>query len=406
MAKIVVEVDDMKKFGVFFRVFLLVLVIFSILNPVYAVSIGVSPGRLNFRDVLKGGYAERAITVSTDSTTDLIAHFEKKGDIADWIRFEPYDQFFSLSLYEPYKVKVIIEPPDDAKNGSYSGNIRFVTDRFGRIIGRAGGLVKAAVQMDVNVDITGVEIFKCRAGGFVIKDTEVGYPIEFSATIINDGNVRIKPKITVDIWDQYQEKLVMSKEFQEDEVLPTVTQTITKQISSEGLPIGQYWVDVNVGECYSGDLLTFSIVEKGGIVDKGELVQISNKPWAYVGETVQINMLFQNLGVRTVTAYFKGNIRKDDKIVEVIQTEEIDVPSSESMNFFTYFTPEKPGRYIISGRVIYNKKLTYEKGSVLNVNPVPKEPRRIGLIQLLIYIIIVVTIMYLVRIIIKEKRKH
>jgi len=396
----------MKKRRLYLKIFMILILFCINLSVIYAVSIGVSPGRLDFPNMLKAGYAEKLVTVSTNSQTDLVAHFDKEGDIKDWVIFEPYDQYFTLSLNNPYKVKVIIEPPEDAKNGSYRGSIRFVTDRFGTITGRAGGFVKAAVQMNLNVEITGIEIFKCRAGGFIVKDTEVGYPVEFSATIINDGNVRIKPKITVDIWDQYQTNLVLSKEFQDVEILPTVTKIITKEISSERLPIGQYWVDINVGECHGGDLLTFSIVEKGGIVDKGELVHISNKPWAYVGETIEINTLFRNTGVRTVTAHFKGSIRLDDKIIEIIETEEIDVPNGESTSFITYFTPEKPGRYVISGRVIYNKKLTYEKGSVLNVNPVPGEPAKLGIIQLFLYVIIVITIIYLIRLIIKEKRRR
>jgi hypothetical protein len=382
------------------------LIVCILSSSVIAVSIGVSPGRLTFRNVLKSGYAEREITVTTDSSNEMIAHFEKDGDIKDWIYFEPYDQYFSLSVLNPYKVKVVIEPPDDAKNGSYHATIRFVTDRFGQITGTAGGVVKAAVQIDVYTDITGEEIFKCRAGGFNIKDSEIGFPIDFSATVINDGNVRIKPKITIDIWDQFQQNLVLSRSFSDVEVLPTVQKIIAKQISSANIPIGQYWASISVGECEGSELLTFSIVEKGGIVDKGDLVEISNKPWAYVGETVQINVLFRNSGIRTETASFKGTIKLNDKILQVIQSEEIDVLSGDATTFSSYFTPEKPGRYVISGRVTYNKKITYEKGSVLNVNPVPQEPGKSGALQLFIYVLIIITILYLIRLILKEKRKR
>jgi hypothetical protein len=371
----------------------------------FAVSIGVSPGRLQFPEMLKSGYAERTVTVSTDSTSELLAHFEKDGDIKDWIRFEPYDEFFSLTLNNPYKVKVIVEPPADAKNGSYYGKLRFVTDRFGQITGRAGGFVKAAVQMDIDVNVTGVEVLKCRSGGFTILDTEQGFPIVFSATVVNDGNVRIRPKISIDIWDQFQTNLILSKDFSEDEVLPTVTKTISKQLSSQGLPIGQYWATISVGDCKASDILTFSIVEKGGIVDKGTLVEINNKPWVYVGEPVQINSIFNNDGMRTVTSQFKGNIKLDDKIVQVIESDLVDVPSHDSTTFTSYFTPEKPGRYIIQGRVHFNNKITFEKSSVINVNPVLQASGKIGVIQLLIYIVIVTAIIYLIRIIVKEKRR-
>ena len=38
-------------------------------------------------------------------------------------------------------------------------------------------------------------------------------------------------------------------------------------------------------------------------------------------------------------------------------------------DFNIFFTPEEQGRYVISGRVVYNKKLTFEKSSILNVQP-------------------------------------
>ncbi|MBW2975360.1 hypothetical protein KY366_06595 [Candidatus Woesearchaeota archaeon] len=386
-----------------FAILAYIMLIGILSSPAYAVSIGVSPGRVNFDNLLKDGYAERTVRITTNSPQELTAHFEVSGEIAEWLRFEPESSSFSLSSGKPHLLKIIIIPPNDTRSDSYSGKIDIVTDRFGSPQGRAGSLIKAAVTLSLSAKITDAETIACRAGAFGIKDIEAGYPLELSYRINNDGNVRIRPKVKLDIFDQLQENLIISEEFTSPEILPTVETIFSKKIQSEGLGIGQYWAIMAVEECKASSLLSFSVVEKGGIIDKGTLEMLTNKLWAYVDEPIEILAVFRNTGPRIVSARFKGDIRLDDKIVEVIETEEIDVASGEKADLRAYFTPPRAGRYIVTGRVLYNKKLTFEKGSIINVNPRPEEKSRFFL--LLIYLIILVTIIFMARKIIKAKKK-
>ena len=79
-------------------IFLLV-VISPIAN---AVSIGVSPGRAVFDNMLKSGYAERTVKISTNSNEGIIASLDVKGEVSDWLRLEPDNKTFSLSSGSPY----------------------------------------------------------------------------------------------------------------------------------------------------------------------------------------------------------------------------------------------------------------------------------------------------------------
>jgi hypothetical protein len=371
---------------------------------VYAVSIGVSPGRVKFENLLQEGYAERIITISTNTEDILNGHFNVNGEIKDWLSFEPHTNTFSLSKGNPYKLKIIIQPPSDIRNGNYSGNIEFVTDTVGSVAGRAGGIVKAAVTMTLNSEVSGIEIIECRAGGFNLKDIEVGFPLELGVTVANDGNVRLSPTITLDVWDQLQENLLLSQSVVGDEVLPTTEKSMFRRISNN-LDVGQYWVNLNVEECNAADFRTFSVVEKGGIVDKGTLSGILNKPSALVGETIEFVAKFVNNGKRAVNAKFKGTIRLEDKIVKVIETEEIIVPAGETGDISIFFTPEEPGRYSLTGRVVYNKKLTFEKGASLDVNKIEEEKKKFEILPLILYVTIIITILFIVRKIMKERRK-
>lgn len=387
-------------------ILILSLLLFS--NLISAVSIGISPGRVNFEKMLAGGYAERIVTVSTNSDQDLVVSFDVKGDIKDWISFEPNTTEIVISRTSPYKLNIIAEPPSDLIEGTYSGSISFVTQRFGDLSGRAGGLVRAAVTQTINIEITNEQISICKAGGFTFSDIEEGFPLDFWFTVENDGNVRVRPLVSVDIWDQLQENLILSREIATEEILPTLQKRIYRTLPND-LDIGQYWVRVSVGECSASDILTFSVVEKGAIVDKGTLNQIRNKVWAYVNEPIEIAAEFYNTGPRKVYARFKGVIKLDNDIVKVIETEELEALPGEKTDLTFFFTPDKPGRYVISGRVLYNQKLTFEKSSILNVNPIepiPEESFLAKALPLIIYILIVITIIFLVRKILKEKKRR
>ncbi|MFH1642210.1 MAG: hypothetical protein ABIC04_04885 [Nanoarchaeota archaeon] len=175
------------------------------------------------------------------------------------------------------------------------------------------------------------------------------------------------------------------------------------------LGIGQYWAEVVIDECGTSDLLTFNVVEKGGIADKGTFIGLVNKLWNYVDEPVEIRAKFVNEGTRTVQARFLGDIRLDDKIIKVIETDEIDILAGNTEDLISYFTPVEPGRYVIRGRVIYNRKLSYEKSSILNVNyaQVPDTKTNIvRFIPLIVYIILLITIIFLIRLIMKTKKRR
>ena len=174
---------------------------------------------------------------------------------------------------------------------------------------------------------------------------------------------------------------------------------------SNSLDVGQYWANLEVEECNAADFLTFSVVEKGGIIDKGALSGILSKPSALVGETVEFIAKFINNGERAVTAKFKGAIRLEDKIVNVIETEEMIIPAGETGDISIFFTPEEPGRYTLTGRVVYNKKLTFEKGASLDVNPREEEKKKFEILPLILYVIIIITIWFIARKILKERKK-
>jgi len=369
-----------------------------------ATTIGVSPGTMTFSKVLKGGYAEQYVQVSTNRIENISGHINIISDVSDWIHLEQNSSFFEFSVSNPLLAKIIITPPDDARTGNYTATIEFVTDRITSVTGGAGSAVRASAATRLNIEVVGEQLIGCSIGAYTIYSTEENEPIDFFAMILNTGNTRIKPKIELNFWDQLQQNLVLKYEFNAPEILPTTRGEASAKIPQK-LPLGQYWADVTTPDCKSTELLTFSIVEKGAIVDEGKLNGIFVKPLFYVDDVVEITPVFANKGPRPVFAQFKGTLSFDGKVLQTLETDEFQVRPNQNHDFKIYYTPKKPGIYGVRGRVVYNQKLTYESSATFTALEITKMPNILSFWPLLIYLIILLLIIFLIAKIREELKK-
>ena len=357
------------------------------ISSVNASVIGVSPSIVKFSNMLKDGYAERRITISTSIVEPVNAHFETEGEIGDWIALT--DDEFVFSKDSPYIFTLIMQPSEDAKNGNYSGILRMTTDEIATVERGAGSSVIAQVGLLLYVEVIGDEIIDCRAGAISITSAEIDDPFLVRATVHNDGNVRLRPQIIVDVWDQYKTKIVFSHTFLGDQILPTRSKDLIKEIEND-LETGQYFADILVKECGVTKKSTFDIVEKGQIADSGQLIGIRTNDISYAREPMPIVPVFRNLGNRKVLAQFKGEIRdlQTDKIVKILESDQLEVEPRAVIEFKMFFIPEDESEYQVSGRVIYNNKITFdEKSKVVKV--VKSESRGFSWVILFILYIII-----------------
>jgi len=337
-------------------------------NLVSATALGVNKAVVRFENVLSNGYAEDSVMVSTDAVDDIPIEYEFIGEIAEWMTIHPTNASELVFNGEvPLRINIIAQPPADIANGTYNGKLRLLTGSFARSGGQFGSSIRASFTLKIYVDITNQEVQSCIAGGFEIRDTEIQDPFDFYATVRNSGNVRVTPEFEIDVWDQYQTRIVMSTEvLTNEQIFPTTQENFLRSIEHE-LGIGQYWARVKENVCLSEDFITFSVVDLGGVSDQGVLLRIDNQPWAETDDIIRIAAIFKNTGSRVVNAKFRGTIEKDEKIVEVIDTDFFRIAPQETSELDTFFNPKEPGRYIVRGRVIYNEKLSFEKSSILTV---------------------------------------
>lgn len=385
-----------------FMVFVL-LFLFSMNFVSAVVSVGVSPANVNFKQVLRGGYAERYTTLTVDSDEIINVEFEPRGDISDWIGF-PKQVNISGS---PERILITVEPPSYTPNGNYTGFLRVYTSALGSVDdgeGKATGFVRAVVDIAISVEVTDTEILSCGANGFSVNSVEQGDDLVVDFNFINSGNIRLRPQATIDIWDQGQIEIVKSVDLTGEDVLPTKQGEVEFRISSDDLDLGQYWMDVNVPDCFSSDTLTFDVLAQGALRSKGTLLRIEAPFAAETGETLPITAFFQNVGEKEVNAKFEGKITRDGKIIQLLESDEQRVSINEITTIPFFFTPEETGTYIASGRVLYDKKKTFESSVTMII-----AQKIIGwkeILTALAYIILMIVIGVLFFKIRSEKRKY
>jgi hypothetical protein len=364
--------------------------------------VGASPGVAEFNNVLRGGYAERYVTITIDSENPVQVNLTSRGNTSDWFNFS---ENISVSRDNLGRLLVSVEPPSDIPNGNYTSFLRISPESIGKgSDGRAVSTILAVIDIVLKVEITDVEIFSCGAKNFLVQSAEKGDDIIFTMDVSNSGNIRIKPTLKIDMWDQEQISIVKSVELKGDEILPTKEGKYAFRVPSDDLPIGQYWAEVSVPDCYSSDTLTFDVLEPGALKADGILLRIFSTVWTEIGETVPIVADFENVGQKEVEAQFRGRITRDGQVIQVLESEKSQVPVSEITNFTFYFTPKRAGKYIASGRVFYDKKRTFESSTVINVTPKRFDIRYMTLT--LVYISIFVFIAVLVYKIRKEKKRY
>jgi len=368
--------------------------------------LGVNKIDLVYTDLLRGGYAEDSVVVSTGSERNISVYFEAQGNIKDWVSFKE-NQPMTMNSNNPSLINVIIQPPTDAAVGDYEGILLISTGPLGQQEGQMGTNVVVAFEVKIKVKITDTQILSCTAGGFNIKDFEIGNSLDLDAVVNNNGNVRATPDFKIVIYDQEQKKVVANLSYKSNkEIFPTMSSQINAKLENN-LNEGQYWTEISSPLCNSASFLTFSVLEKGGISDVGEFVRLKNDAWAKTGDIVPLLAQFKNRGSREVSAQFKGVASLDGKIVKVLSSDKVDVGPGELVNLEVFFTPVEVGQYKLTGRINYNNKLTFEKSSILNVEQgtTVSKGNNANIYYIALLIIILLIILFLILIIRKKKIK-
>jgi hypothetical protein len=380
-------------------VFLLFLLFFQ--ASATASAIGASPGTISFSKMLRDGYAETYITVSNPSGENIGVSMGADGDIKNWLSFDPNTT--TLGVGGSIRVKVIAKPPSYQPNGNYNGTIFVVSQPPSTQLGGSGSVTVAVIGILTNIEVTDVQIENFKVEGVNVPKTEECRDIGVFTWITNIGNVKTTPKIHIDIYDQQESTLLKSFDQSDTEILPTITKLIVSKISPElaqykCIPPGLYKVKI---KAYKGNELNFQgsyileIVPRGTLTVKGELISLTAKSTATMGEIVKVTGVFRNTGEVPVDAKLKVESYLVGALTQVAEGDTLEVFPGENKELTAYVTPILFGKYTMRGSVLYSGKITDTKDASVDVSP-----------NILIYVVILIVIIVVVFFVWRKKEKR
>ena len=388
---------DKTKICTFCIVFLLAI------NAVAAVNIDMYPTKLYFNQVLSGGYAEKTITITTDSENALYIIPSISGIIRDWISLSP-NTSLRVSKKLPLELKAVVRPPKDTSKGTYSGHISL------NIINKKAPEIsvdkETSLILKTVVEITDKEIKKLSVKDIFVSSTEQNHPIDFFITILNEGNKEIKPIVKINL-----ENIEFTNEIT---LLPFEEKEAIIDLDIKELELGKHTATISVfldGILVKDKTSPFTIFEKNSLIRKGILLDISNKERVHINDKIRIDSKFYNIGEVSVDAQFKGQIYFNNGVIEEIESEEVYAPVGKITTLSSYFIPHETGKYKIIGEVYYSNTVTEEKESFVDVLPQSESLEVIPLgvnyavIVFLIIMLLIVTNIYLRKKVFNQENK-
>lgn len=409
-----------------------ILVIFGLLlslSFVSAADLSVSPAKITLNDMLRDGYAERTVRFRTlsEEPLDIIIDWSNTS-MSDWITvYDENGDLFDLgakttiSANKPIILKFIMQPKNDLANGLYKGSIYARTDFSSSNNVETGSTIQIAVSLQFEIGINDQEIVECRSDIGEISNIEESDSATLPIRVYNDGNVRLSPKIQIDLWNYDKSRKYSSFIYDDKEILPSLNEEINIPIPTEDLLSGQYFVDVNVLQCNKEKEISFDILEPGEISSNGEIVKLVSPIRSIVGDPVSFLVEFKNTGKKKYSAYFKGGLWLDDKLQATVKSDVLSVSPSQTVTFEIFTKTKNEGLHYLKGNVYYDKKRSFEQSATLKVFPesmraeveeansnnngVMPNSKNSSKTNYLWYIIILIIIGFFILIIRKKKKK-
>jgi len=340
--------------------------------PVSAISIGIAPSEISMKDALRGQEYKRFIAVYNYDNETSVFELGAEGEGKDWVTFcdeenRPLEKV-EVPGSSSRKVFVLFDIPENIPNGIY--NFTVYAQTIPADVEEEGMVVRPVLKIpaDVSIEVTGTQILKGVVKDITIRDIEEGYPLRINIVFQSTGNVAATPAINVEI--SKDGKLIDSFDSSEAGVDSGMTDTITATWDTTGQEVGAYVAKVTVllGDetLYMQDL-SFEILETGTLSRTGELTDLCCEGESRIGELMKVLATFKNTGAIDTNAKFSGEVYRNGKLMETIDSEELEVPVMETCTLTSYFKCDEPGNYKICGYVIYEGKQTETKEVLLEV---------------------------------------
>lgn len=328
-----------------------------------ALSIGISPGLLNFDNVFRGGYGEKTLTLSTGGDEDLfvVAKFEGQG--APWLTLQPNLVNARLKKDSPISFKVKLQLPPTVGTGCYNASLVVSTVSSENISagGVSGAKFMPGLIVPIIINVTGEELLDYEVTRFTVGDAEKDELIEYSIVVKNKGNVMVTPNMTVEILSADKSKVITTAEVNAISILPSTEGAIDGSLSSEGMKIGTYWLRLTPyirDRVLNKREVDFKIVEVGTISLTGVFSDLIIPQKAVPGDKIKITAYFNNTCDKVLEAQSSCEVLVAGKLLDTVESKTLRVSSGSVAELTSYFDVPSEGNYNFRCYIDYQNKQT------------------------------------------------
>jgi len=349
----------------------LITLIFLLLLPLSATAagIGTAPSELKITNALRGEEYERTITIFNPDENRNNFTLRIEGQASEWISLYKVGDLttpiknISIGRKGNYPILVKINIPQYESKGTYNATLYVATipKELKDIEVGVGTVLQSTVS--ITIEVTGNQIIDGIVNAILIENTEPNYPLKIRTVFQNTGNVAVKPKITVTI---YQDgNMVSNFTYANTKVKPTNIETIiTEWNTTAANAPGDYTANVVVsldGRVLRSESLFFKILPVGTLTRQGNLTAIIIEGDPVVDTVLKVKSYFQNTGQIETAAKFRGEVYKNGKLIDTLSSEELTVPKNQKRFLISYLKLSSAGDYVVKGKIIYGGKETQVK---------------------------------------------
>lgn len=282
--------------------------------------------------------------------------------------------------------------PKTAPNGTYTAEIDFLgapgeVSSTGSSSNNNSGVnsvqvaIQAGVTLKLTYSVTDEQVVQFSlTENYGISDTEVGIPIPLSFAVKNDGNVDARPtRVDLEVRDITDESfLVTASKTADDLLLPYVKPKITQSVSflypvdiEEGKYIATFRFFNGLEEVGVSPPLRFRVFPKGALNQQATLDVFGVDGNVFdLGDLIKFDAHLVNTGSVPVEPVLFIELRKKDKIVDLLRSEKKWVPRGSDSLYTLTTRLNKKGYYDAVAYFEYGSKQTERKTVSITVgNP-------------------------------------
>ena len=251
---------------------------------------GASPPFLNASHLVKGASYEQTIYLvrdNTDTALPILAELDLPENIRSWVSMEQGTSFVIPEGTRQFPVKILINVPQSAELGVYSGSITFGSqpEQTGQVT------VSLGIEIPINLTV-GTNIYREIKTRLVkLLDIEEGWNPRVYIKLQNAGNIPEKfDSATYELFDAFKDKRFAISQKREGfpEIKPFTTEEFTVEFPVDfHLGVGQYWGSVTFyqgDKAVGGQTTIFSVLKKGSLsnpADQALAFMRLNEFWPY-----------------------------------------------------------------------------------------------------------------------------